>query len=291
VSVELAVVGNAFLDLTFEGLPRLPSPGEEILGRALHVNPGGAGMQAVAAARLGLSVALVGRIGDDAGGQLLREVFAAEGVRLIGRPGSVTATTALLETPGGVAMATVQSDERPTAEDVAGSGSSVFVAPLGALHLIPPPARVYAVTGALELPDAGEAFLRSGRRVHALIANRAEAAVLTGLEDPEQAAVRLSGVAETAVVTMAADGVVGSSRGSVIRTPAKRFLEIDATGAGDLFAAAYVWADLRGAGLRDRLSWAALYAGFSVRHPTAMAGALRLPAFLAGGRSRGLNPP
>ena len=48
-----------FLDLVFEGLPRLPGAGEEVVGRALHVVPGGTAVQAIGLARLGLSVALV----------------------------------------------------------------------------------------------------------------------------------------------------------------------------------------------------------------------------------------
>ena len=50
----------------------------------------------------------------------------------------------------------------------------------------------------------------------------------------------------------------------------------DATGAGDLFAAAYIWADIRGRPLRDRLHVATLYAALSLRTLTAFAGAVRL---------------
>src|SRR5207248_652902 len=63
-AVDVAVVGSPFLDLTFEGLPRVPLPGEELVGRALHVAPGGTGMQAIGLARLGLSVTLVAPLGS-----------------------------------------------------------------------------------------------------------------------------------------------------------------------------------------------------------------------------------
>jgi sugar/nucleoside kinase (ribokinase family) len=51
---RVAVVGAPFLDLVFEGLPRLPREGEEVVGRALHLVPGGTAIQAIGLARLGL---------------------------------------------------------------------------------------------------------------------------------------------------------------------------------------------------------------------------------------------
>ena len=58
---------------------------------------------------------------------------------------------------------------------------------------------------------------------------------------------------------------------------------VDTTGAGDLFAAAYVWADHWGAPLEQRLRWAVLYASLSVRVATAVAGAVTLRALLEEG--------
>lgn len=66
---------------------------------------------------------------------------------------------------------------------------------------------------------------------------------------------------------------------------------VDTTGAGDLFAAAYVWADLMGAPELDRLRWAVLYAALSVRVATAVAGASRLDALAEAGARSGLTLP
>jgi sugar/nucleoside kinase (ribokinase family) len=66
---------------------------------------------------------------------------------------------------------------------------------------------------------------------------------------------------------------------------------LDATGAGDLFAAAYVWADLLGLRLVDRLRWATLYAALSLNALTAFAGAVGLSDFLEAGARMGLQLP
>ncbi|HEX7149768.1 MAG TPA: PfkB family carbohydrate kinase, partial [Actinomycetota bacterium] len=62
---EVAVVGSLNLDLVVR-VARLPGPGETVSGDDVFRNPGGKGAnQAVAAARLGRRVAMVGRVGDD----------------------------------------------------------------------------------------------------------------------------------------------------------------------------------------------------------------------------------
>src|SRR6059058_4746990 len=65
-AVELTVVGSINLDLVAR-VDRLPRPGETVTGATFDRFPGGKGAnQAVAAARLGARVRLVGAVGDDA---------------------------------------------------------------------------------------------------------------------------------------------------------------------------------------------------------------------------------
>ncbi len=77
---DVVVVGSANLDLVATA-PRLPGPGETVLGSQFAQYPGGKGLnQAVAAARAGASVALIAAVGDDDAGQRLRSVAENEGI-------------------------------------------------------------------------------------------------------------------------------------------------------------------------------------------------------------------
>src|SRR5687767_10669098 len=100
---RIAVVGSINTDLVVYSA-RLPRPGETALGGDLHTGPGGKGAnQAVAAARLGAEVRMVGRIGDDGFGRAALENLRRHGVEV----GAVSISPGV---PSGVALITV--DER-----------------------------------------------------------------------------------------------------------------------------------------------------------------------------------
>jgi sugar/nucleoside kinase (ribokinase family) len=92
-----------------------------------------------------------------------------------------------------------------------------------------------------------------------------------------------------AVVTLGPRGALECSGGELIEVEGITIgRAVDTTGAGDLFAAAYVCADLRGAGARERLQWAVLYASLSVGVPTAVAGAATFDVLAEAGARHGL---
>ena len=77
---RVVVVGSLNVDLTVY-CPRLPRPGETIAGTGTTLGPGGKGSnQAVAASRSGAGVVLVGAVGDDANGAMLRDAAARAGI-------------------------------------------------------------------------------------------------------------------------------------------------------------------------------------------------------------------
>lgn len=77
---DVVVVGSLNLDLVARAT-RLPGPGETVNGSTFAEVPGGKGLnQAVAAARAGARVAMVGAVGDDNAGDVLRDVLATDGI-------------------------------------------------------------------------------------------------------------------------------------------------------------------------------------------------------------------
>ena len=76
----IVVIGSLNIDLVAT-TTRIPAPGETIAGRDFHIHPGGKGAnQAVAIARLGYPVHMIGRIGDDLFGSQLRTSLDQAGV-------------------------------------------------------------------------------------------------------------------------------------------------------------------------------------------------------------------
>jgi len=89
---ELLTVGEAFEDLVFSGLRRLPRPGEEIkTNEFLRTVGGGAVITAIAASRLGVETRVVSGLGPDAVTRLTREQVSVLNLKRAGEPHAITA--------------------------------------------------------------------------------------------------------------------------------------------------------------------------------------------------------
>ncbi len=101
---DVAVVGSLSMDIVIR-VPRLPSRGETLIGSTFDTFAGGKGNnQAMAAVRAGASVAMVGRVGNDAYGQILIDTLASEGVNttaLIADKSQTTGIANIWVGPGG----------------------------------------------------------------------------------------------------------------------------------------------------------------------------------------------
>jgi sugar/nucleoside kinase (ribokinase family) len=290
--VDIACAEPAFLDLTMTGLDKLPGLGEERLATDFLRSPGGGAITAVGAARLGLSCALVSPLGDDAVGILLRSLLADDGVRWNGRLVERSPVTVIMPQGGDRAMATFDPGEGVTADELAAVEPRAVVLSIPRLNLAPPGARAYVSIGDVDARAlAGNDLPEGLSSARALMVNAREAKLLTGRRDPEAAAVALAERAPVAIVTLGPEGALAAGVEGTARVPGVAVEAVDTTGAGDLFAAAYVWADHWGAPLLERLKWAVLYSSLSVRVATAVAGAVTLRALLEEGAEHGLTSP
>jgi len=293
VSVDLVCADPAFLDLTFVGLDALPAPGEERHAEDLLRSPGGAATVAIGAARLGLVSALASPLGDDAEGAFVRAALVGEGVKLPPRTVARTPVTAVMPHDGERAMATFYPDEPATLADVASFAPRAVLTSLTRLDAVPDDTMAYVTAGDAEARALAGALLPERvRSTRALLVNAREARLLSGAEHVADAALSLAARAGRVVVTLGPGGALCATGGDVVQVEGVEVHDVvDTTGAGDLFAAAYIWSDLAGATPEDCLRWACLAAALSVRVPTAVAGAQTIEQLAAAGSERGLAIP
>ena len=270
---EITVVGSANLDLVVD-VVRVPLVGETVLGGDLRRIPGGKGAnQAVAAARLGRRVAMVGRVGTDEGGAILRSALEADGV-------DTTALTSTVDAPNGVALISVDTDgdnaivvspganARLTPDDVARAGSLVSEAAVVLLQLEVP---IAAVTAAA-LAASGTVVLNPAPAppeplpgalldaIDILVPNQTELATMAGYDGPVDAT-RAAELARRlpspiVVVTLGAEGALVVTSDSAEHVIAPSIDPVDTTAAGDSFCAAMADALVRGDNIFDAVRWA-----------------------------------
>jgi ribokinase len=287
MSADVLVVGSLNLDVVVP-VDRHPAPGETVLGGDHAQLPGGKGAnQAVAVARLGRSVAMVGRVGADDPGRRLRAALEAEGVdvrHLRDDPHAPSGLAMISVTDGGENTIVVSpgANGRVGADDIADAAGMLAAARVTLIQLEIPPAAVAAAVaaagGTLVLNPAPARRLDAGllRRVDVLVPNRSELALLAGADVPERAgdaaglAARLDGP-RAVVVTLGADGAVVRDESGAAHLPAPAVDAVDATGAGDAFCGALSDALAGGAALVEAARWGVRAASVSVTRPGAMA--------------------
>lgn len=247
MTARVVVVGSINRDLTVF-TPRHPVPGETVLGTSHATGPGGKGAnQAVAAARLGASVAMVGKVGGDAEGREMRRAMVEAGV-------DDSAVGVDDDAPTGLAVITVDADGQnaivvsPGANLDVGpdwverhhelvAGASVCLAqlevPVEAVLAAARAARgrfVLNAAPARDLPDELWGLL------DVLVVNTSELEHFTGSDDPS-GIVGIEGP-DSVIVTLGAGGAVFSEGGTLYRCPAPEVSVVDTTGAGDAFCGA-----------------------------------------------------
>ena len=282
--MNIVVVGSLNMDLVVR-TPRHPEIGETIIGTQFQTFPGGKGAnQAVAAARLGGSVKMVGRVGSDGFGESLLRTVASDGVdtRFIRRdPEAATGVALITVDEAGKNTIVVASgaNARLTPQDVSEAEELFKEAAVLVLQLESP---LPAVTRAIELAHQYGArivlnpapaqklenkFLRS---VDYLIPNQTELFLLTGINSVQESIAYLHniGVAHL-IVTLGEDGSLVAEHGQITQLGAFPVQAVDTTAAGDAFVGAFAVALTEGLDTQLASIWGNAAGALAVTRPGA----------------------
>jgi ribokinase len=279
------VAGSINMDVVATAA-RHPKVGETVAGQAVHYFPGGKGAnQAVAAAKLGASAALIGRLGTDAFGQQLRAFLAAQGVdlTLVQDTANIHTGTAIITVadadntivvvPGANARVSAGDVAAPvlTKDDVA---VSQFEIPLPAIEVFFKRARAAGATTILNPAPAIACGPDLLGLVDVLILNETELGFFANSElqasdEPArfvEAARRLqTGPNGIICVTLGKRGVLALVNGQASMIAGRDVKAVDTTGAGDCFVGAVAARLAGGTAIRDALAYANAAASISVQ--------------------------
>jgi ribokinase len=276
MGAKITVVGSLNMDLVVRA-PHMPVPGETVIGSDFRTIAGGKGAnQAVAAARLGAEVTMIGRVGDDDFGRaqlrnlselgidtthVIVDPEAATGIALITLDAS--GQNSIVLAPG--------ANMRLTKEDINAARGAIVQSDVLALQLENP---LEVVAYAIDIAHAEgvKVFLNPApaqpvpeetlAKLDYLIPNENETALLTGIEvadinSAKKAAERLreQGVG-TVILTLGARGAFLVSAEESVHVPGYKVEVVDTTAAGDAFVGGLAVALAQGQNLAEAVRYA-----------------------------------
>jgi ribokinase len=284
--MNIVVVGSVNMDLVVQ-MPKIPRPGETLLGGIFKTFPGGKGAnQAVSAARLGAHVTMIGCVGNDSFGKEMRSTLANEGIdieHVLVHPDEATGVALIqVDVQGQNSIAVASgANFRLTSTDVEKAMQTigefdVLVMPLETpLETIYTAARIASRKGVKVLLNPAPAQVLEKdllQLVDVLLPNEYEIALMTGM--PMQSATDIHHAAErllslgpkNLIVTLGSQGAIlfseKMSQGMTI--PAWHVKAVDTTAAGDCFVGALAVGICEGKSLPAAAEFASAAAAISV---------------------------
>lgn len=243
----IVVFGSINIDMVF-AVPHIPQPGETVLCPEAVMQPGGKGAnQAVAAARDGASVVMVGAVGRDA--------LAEDALALLKQSGTDLARIA--RTAAGTACAAVAVDPGGNNAIAVGSGANLLVRSTQVEDALLTPATTLVLQMEVDPTETAALIARAKGRVGRIILNLAPAAALPleslraldllVVNETESAwLAKFLGCSDTAtalraalsvdiVRTLGGEGLEAATQAGFKRQPAYAVSVVDTTAAGDCF--------------------------------------------------------
>jgi ribokinase len=282
---RIAVIGSNMVDLVTY-VTRMPARGETIEAPSFEMGHGGKGAnQAVAAAKLGASVLMVTKVGDDMFADNTIKNLAGFGVdtkyvtRAKGRSSGVAPI--MVEPSGENSILIVKgANNELSAADIDQAAEDLKACSLILLQLEIPVETVYAaiefgkrhgvqtlLNPAPAVPDLDPQRIRNATF---LTPNETELAILSGLPVDTEAEIEIAARSlmakgiETIIVTMGSRGAMLLTAHSVKRIAPVRVTPVDTTGAGDAFVGSFARYYVAGASLDAALDKAVRYAADSI---------------------------
>ena len=274
--VRIVVVGSANVDMVATA-PRIPAPGETVIGTGFTMVCGGKGAnQAIAAARLDAQVCFVGRLGQDMFGDLLDRSFREAGINtdFIRRDPNATTGIAVIfvgEDGENSIIVALGANERVSSNDVDVARTAIAQADAVVLQLEIPDAPVkraielaqaYGAKIILNPAPARPVEIELLKRCSVITPNEWEAQQLTGMkvdniESAMAASQQLVNFGVPAVVlTLGDQGAVLATTDGVEHIPAFKVNAVDTTAAGDAFTGALAVRWCEGVPLREAVRFA-----------------------------------
>lgn len=299
--MSIIVFGSLNMDLVVR-TPRLLQAGETLIGSDFYTTPGGKGAnQAVAAAKLGVSTELVGRVGEDAFGLELLAELRAVGVGVEG--------VLVDATHSGVAVITVAATGENQIIGVFGANGNVdetdverlktklsdtqllllqLEIPIAAVKQAAQAAQAAGVRVILDpAPVPAEAIASLYPFIDILVPNEIEAGQLVGfaVNSPDTAAIAAEMLqqqgAKTVIVKLGAQGVLCATPDETFFVPAFAVEAIDTVAAGDAFAGGLAAALVEGVSLKKAVVWGAAAGALATTKKGAQAAMPDRPTFNA----------
>jgi ribokinase len=281
---KITVIGSSNTDLVAK-TPKLPAPGETVLGSEFVIAPGGKGAnQAVAIARLGGDVTFVAKLGMDNFGDQSLENFKRDGI-------CTDFVFRDAESPSGVALIFVGdrgenmivvaqgANARLLPEDIDKARPAIEGADMVVLQLETPLKTVehaVAIAAQKSVPvilnpaPARKLERRLIEKIDCLTPNETEAEILTGIKVSDYDTARKAGAkllelgAGSVVVTMGKRGAMLVTAEESSPVPAVVVHAVDTTAAGDAFTGALTYALASGRDLKDAVQFANAVAALAV---------------------------